>query len=456
MNEIMELQEEIMTHEVMDLLAQKKYSKIKKMLIEMNEVDIAGILEQIENKENMMIIFKLLPKDLAAEVFAYVDGEIQESIIEAFSDIEISAIINELYADDAVELLTELPANLVEKVLKNAKKEQREAINKILSYPESSAGSMMTTEFLDLKKHFTVKQAFDRIRKIGNDMETINICYVTSASRKLEGVITVRELLLADLDETLEQHMETNVIFVKTSDDKEHVAEMLSKYSLHTLPVVDSEEKLVGIVTFDDAIEVIHEEATEDIQKMAAIQPTEEEYLKTPVFTLAKSRIVWLVILMFSAMLTGSLLAQYEAAFTVMPVLVTFIPMLMDTGGNCGAQASAMLIRGMALNQIKLKDFFKVFLKEFSVSLIVGFALSIVTMIRIFLQYQDILLGITLGITLYFVVIIAKFLGFSLPMLAKKIKVDPALMSSPLITTLVDAASIIIYFNIAMLLLPIA
>lgn len=446
--------QEALAQNINNLLITRDFVAIQNLLSAMNEVDIAALLEELESKENTIILFKLLPKDVAAEVFAYVPSNIQASIVKAFTNKEVANIINELYVDDAVDFLEEMPANLVEKVLANANKETRDAINKVLSYPESSAGSIMTTEFLDLKKNSTVAEAFDRIRKIGADQETINVCYVTSPTRKLEGVITVRELLLANPTDKLESIMETNIIFVKTHDDKEVVAETLSKYSMHTMPVVDKEERLVGIVTFDDAIDVIHEEATEDIHKMAGIKPTEQEYLKTSAWTLAKSRIVWLIVLMFSAMITGGLLIQYENAFTLMPILVTFIPMLMDTGGNCGAQASTMVIRGLALGEIKMKDYLKVFLKEFSVSLIVGGVLSALNMIRIYLQFGDIMLSLLLGFTLFCTIVLAKLLGFALPMIAKSLKLDPAVMSSPLITTIVDAASIIIYFNVAVLLFP--
>lgn len=445
--------EKVLSEEIKELLENKKFSEIKEKFSNLNEVDIASILEEIDTKKKIIIIFKLLPKSVAAEVFAYVSKDIQQSIIEAFSDEEIGGIMNELFIDDAVDFLEEMPANLVEKVLKNASKETRETINKIFSYPKESAGSIMTTEFLDFKKKMTVGEAFERIRKIGKDKETINVCYVTSASRQLEGVITVRDLLLSNPDEIIENIMETNVIFVQTHDDKEEVAERLSKYSLHAIPVVDKENRLVGIITFDDVIDVLKDEATEDIQKMAAINPTEQEYLKTSPWKLAKSRIVWLIVLMFSSMITGALLERYESAFVVMPVLVSFIPMLMDTGGNCGSQTSTMVIRGIALNEIRMRDFFRVFLKEFSVSIIVGLILSLLNFIRIWIQYKNLVLGLVLALTLFLTVVISKFLGFSLPMISKKLRMDPAVMSSPLITTVVDSVSILIYFVLATLLL---
>lgn len=447
------LMEEVVFDKVMKLLEEKKFSEIKTIFSDLNEVDIASILEEIDSKENIVLVFKLLPKCVAAEVFANVSSDIQKSIIEAFSDKESGNILNNLFIDDAVDFLEEMPANLVERLLNNANKETRDTINKILSYPDSSAGSIMTTEFLDFKKKLTVKQAFERIRRIGGDKETINVGYVTSSKRTLEGIVSIRDLLLADPDEIIENIMETNVVSAQTHDDKEDVADRLSKYSLNALPVVDKENRLVGIVTFDDVINVLREEATEDIQKMAAITPTEKEYLKTSPWKLAKSRIVWLIVLMFSSIITGALIEKYEAAFVVMPILVVFIPMLMDTGGNCGSQTSTMIIRGMALNEIRLKDFFKVFLKEFLVSLIVGGILSALSFVRVIIQYQNVALALVLSLTLFLTVVISKFLGFVLPLLAKRFKMDPAVMSSPLITTVVDAASVLIYFVFATLIL---
>lgn len=435
------------------LLRNKDFKTIRTELPLMRDADIAFVIEEL-SPENAILVFRTLPKDRAAEIFAYLASEMQEHIIGAITDQEMGNLINQLYVDDAADFLEELPANMVKRVLKNASPETRALINEFLQYPPESAGSIMTAEFVDLKKDMTVAQAFTRIRRIAIDKETVYTCYVIDANRHLEGVITVKRLFLATDETVLGDIMETNVIYAYTSDDQEEVAQLFAKYDLLSLPIVDHEHRLVGIVTVDDVVEVIHQEATEDFQKMAAMAPSEKPYLRTSVFSLAKHRITWLMILMISAMITGGVLAKYEAAFIALPLLVTFIPMLTDTGGNAGSQSSTLVIRGMALNEISTRDFGKVFLKELSVSLLVGLALSIVNFGRLLLMYPgEYMIAFTVSLALYFTVVLAKTVGGILPLVAKLFNTDPAIMAAPVITTIVDAFSLIIYFKIVEALL---
>lgn len=381
------------------------------------------------------------------------DSDEQELLINAFSERELHDVVEELFVDDAVDIIEEMPANVVKRILRHTDSEMRNSINEILRYPKDSAGSIMTTEYVSLKKDMTVSEAFDRIRRTGVDKETIYTCYVTDTDRKLIGLVTVKELLLSPYNTVINTIMEKNIISVETLDDKEEVANMFDKYDFMSLPVVDKENRLVGIVTFDDAIDVIQEENTEDIQKMGALQPIEETYLKTPVWRHAKNRIVWLLLLMLSATITGSIIENYEAAFTALPILVAFIPMLMDTGGNCGAQSSTMIIRGLALDEITPKDIMKIMFKEIRIAVVVGLILAAVNTLRIYIMYsgQDpLFLSAVTGLSLIATVVIAKMLGGVLPILAKLCKLDPALMASPLITTIVDTCSVIIFFNIAL------
>ena len=443
----------------MQLLAQlienKQYAQAKKELESYNVVDIAELLEELK-EEDVIKVFRMLPKETAADVFAYLSGEMQQYIVESITDRELSYIIEDMFLDDAVDLIEEMPANVVKRVLKNAKEDTRRMINQFLQYPENSAGSIMTIEYVDLKRDMTVREAFDHIRRTGPDRETIYTCYVTDRSRMLEGIVTVRTLLLNPMDAVIGDIMDSNVIYVSTTDDQEEVANIFNKYDLLSLPVVDREKRLVGIVTVDDAVEVLEEEATEDFEKMAAMAPSEKPYLKTSVFTLAKNRIVWLLVLMVSAMLTGGILAQFEEAFVMLPVLITFVPMLTDTGGNSGSQSSTMIIRGMAVQEIKTSDILQVIWKDLRVSLLVGFVLSACNFLRVYLSYgQDMMLALTVSISLYATVVLAKLLGAVLPILAKKLKADPAIMAAPLITTIVDAGALILYFNVAKWLLHI-
>lgn len=446
---------EIKITELYELVEQKNFRKLRDILIQMNEVDISEFLDMLEN-EKSTIVFRMLPKEISSEVFAGMDSDTQEHIINAITDQELSLIIEDLFVDDAVDILEELPANVVKRVLKNAKPHTRNLINQFLMYDENSAGSIMTAEFIDLKKTMTVEAAFARIRKIALGMETIYTCYVTDGLKKLQGVISVKSLILSDPQVRIEDIMETEVISVTTTDDRETAANLFAKYDLLALPVVDHENRLVGIVTVDDAVDVINEEATEDFQKMAAMSPSDKPYLKTGVMSLAKNRIVWLLVLMISAMVTGTVLQKYEHAFAAFPLLVTFIPMLTDTGGNAGSQSSTLIIRGMALSEIRPRDFVRVLWKELRVSMVVGAVLSIVNYLRLIIMYPgNEMVALTVVISLFATVIIAKTIGSMLPIVAKLLKADPALMAAPVITTLVDAFALIFYFSVAQKLLNI-
>ncbi|NLM25518.1 MAG: magnesium transporter [Firmicutes bacterium] len=434
------------------LVEAKQLKPLKEALADFNVVDLANFIEQL-NRESVVYAFRALPKDIAAQVFSYLSFESQEFIVQSITDQEIGHIINDLFSDDAADLIEELPANVVKKVLRNASPEVRNTINQLLQYPAESAGSIMTAEFVDLKKHMTVGEAFARIRRTAFEKETVYTCYVIDEHRRLEGVISVKRLLVTPDDTILSQVMETNIIKVTTTDDQELVAHLFAKYGLLSLPVVDHENRLVGIVTIDDVIDVIHEEATEDFERMAAMLPSEKPYLKTSVLSLAKNRFAWLLFLMVSGMIVGSILAKYEEAFVAIPLLVTFIPMLTDTGGNAGSQSSTLVIRGMALSEIRVGDFLKVFFKEFRVSLIVGLGLSIANFIRIMISYKDPMIALTVSLSLYLTVVIAKTVGGILPIFAKLVKADPAIMAAPIITTVVDALSLMLYFRIAVVLL---
>jgi len=437
------------TDELMQLIEEKKFRILKDQLSEMNEFDVADFIGQLD-PEKMVVVFRMLPKELATDVFACLEADEQERIISDINDKELHNIIEDLMIDDAVDMLEELPANIVKRVLQQATPSTRAQINEFLKYPENSAGSIMTAEYIALRKTMTVEEAFAYIRAYGEDKEIIYTCYVMDSKRNLEGVVTVKDLLMHSYDSLIETIMDTHVIKAVTTQDREEVVELFTNYDLMALPVVDHENRLVGIVTFDDAADVMEEEATEDFEKMAAMLPSDKPYLKTTVLEIAKQRFPWLVILMVSSMITGAILAKYEAAFSVLPILVTFIPMLMDTGGNAGSQASTTVIRGMAVGEIELDDVLKVWWKEIRVAAIVGAALSIVNFIRLMIQYPgNELVSLTVVLSLYATIIIAKSLGCLLPMGAKKLKLDPAIMASPLITTLVDAISLTIYFALA-------
>ena len=447
-----------MLEKVIQLISEKDFKNLKTLLEEANNTDISDWLDELQD-EDLAILFRLLPKDEAADIFAYMEVDTQEKLVNLLSDNEIRDVMNNLFVDDAADLVQEMPANLVTRILRNADPAKRNAINEILKYPEDSAGSIMTTEYIDLKENLTVKAAIERIRKTGLNKETIYVCYVLDYARYLKGVITVKDLLLHDDDEIVSEIMEENVISINTNADQEEVARMFDKYDFLAMPVVDNEGRMVGIVTIDDALDVLTEENEEDFEIMNAITPSDESYMKMSLFTMYKNRIVWLLFLMLSATFTGIIINHYEDAFAHVAILVSFIPMIMDTGGNCGAQSSTMIIRGLATDDIETKDVIKVLLKECAVAIMVGVTLAIVNGVRLFIMYPDrgdkFILSVVVGLTLIMTAILAKSLGCLLPMLAKKLKMDPAYMASPLITTVVDACSIMIYFSIAVALMNI-
>ena len=443
-----------MLEKVFELLSKGNFKELKVLLNESNESDVAECLDEL-SKEDLAIVFRLLKKDEDVDIFSYMSSDTQEKLIETLSDQEVATIVSKLYIDDAADLIDELPANLVSKVLQNASPTKRKAINEILKYPEDSAGSIMTVEYVDIKSGLTVKECFDRIRRIGLNKETVYTLYVVDADRRLIGVTTVKELLMRDYDTCINDFMEDNVITVTTNEDKEEVAKMFDKYDFLALPVVDNENRLVGIVTVDDAMDVMSEENEEDFEIMAAMTPSEDDYLKESVITQYKNRIVWLLILMLSSIITGKIISNYEITFSAIPLLVSFIPMLMDTGGNCGSQASTMVIRALATDEIEPKDVLKVWWKEARIGVMCGATLGVVNGLRIFIQYHDLGIAIVIACTLFLTAILAKSLGCFLPMLAKAVKLDPAYMASPLITTITDACSLAIYFNIALMILNI-
>ncbi len=459
--DILELTQEEIIEKIQSLYGKKEFSTLKGLLSQMNPADIASVLDEVTPSQRLLL-FRLLAKEEAAETFVELDSDTQESLIHAFSDTELKEVLDELYIDDAVDVVEEMPATVVKRILKNADSEMRESINALLKYPEDSAGSIMTPEFVDLKKDMTVEDAFKRIRRTGVDKETIYTCYVCDSSRKLIGVTTVKELLLHDYEDVIGDFMETNTISLNTLDDQELATQLFDKYNFLALPVVDMESRLVGIITVDDAIDVIQEENTEDLQKMNAMLPTEKTYLKTSVLETWKSRFPWLLLLMISATFTGSIITGFEDKLSSLTILTAFIPMLMDTGGNSGGQASVTVIRAMSLGEVTFKDYFKVIWKEIRVGLMCGSALAVVNFAKIWIvdktmfHNDEITLMVDLAIctTLVIEIVFAKFIGCSLPMLAKKVGFDPAVMSSPFITTIVDAVSLLVYFGIATAFIP--
>ncbi len=444
----------LMNDALKTLLQEKKYTALRDILSTLNPVDIALLFDEMED-DKLPLLFRLLPKELAADTFVEMDDDSQELLIRGFSDTELKEIIDELYIDDAVDIVEEMPANVVKRILSQADSETRKLINEILKYPEDSAGSIMTTEYVSLRPNMTVEEAIKRIRRIGLDKETIYTCYVTLDNRTLIGICSIKDLLLADEDAKVEDIMETNVIAVHTLDDQETVAQMFDKYSFMAMPVVDREGRLVGIVTVDDALEVIQEEATEDIEKMAAIMPSDKTYFKTGVFETYAKRIPWLLILMVSATFTGLIINHFETAL-IAGGLAAYIPMLMDTGGNSGGQSSVTIIRGLSLNEIEFSDIFKVMFKEFRVAILCSLTLAAANFVKlIFFDRISVMTALVICLTLSLTIIVAKFIGCTLPMIAKKIGFDPAVMSSPFITTIVDALSLLIYFSIATAILHI-
>ena len=441
--------EELDLEELLDLAEKKQYLKLKERLVDLNEVDIALFIEELDS-EKTVVVFRMLPKELATDVFACLPVEKQQHIINSITDRELNFIMDDLFVDDAVDMLEELPATIVKRVLQNASPDTRKLINQFLKYPENSAGSIMTAEYVGLKKRMTVEQAFAYIRKHGVDKETIYTCYVMDDKRHLEGVVTVKDLLMNPYETVIGEIMDTRVIKAVTTEDREEVVDTFNKYDLLSLPVVDQEDRLVGIITVDDAVDVMEQEATEDFEKMAAMLPSERPSLKTSVLQLAKNRILWLLILMLSSTITGSILAEYEAAFAAVPLLVTFIPMLMSTGGNSGSQSSTMIIRGMSVGEIEPSDILKVIWKEVRVGVICGLCLAVVNYVRLIIIYPGReMICLTVVLSIFFIVIIAKTIGCTLPIGAKVLRLDPAIMASPMITTIVDCLSLMIYFALA-------
>ena len=448
---------EIVEKAVLTMLEEKKYPTLRDILVTMNPSDVAGLFVCLEEKQ-IPLMFRLLPKELAAETFVEMEPEAQELLIRSFSDNELKEVLDELYVDDAADIVEEMPANVVRRILRHADPEMRHSINQILRYPENSAGSIMTTEYVSLRPEMTVGEAILRIRRQGVDKETIYTCYVTASDRKLLGIVTVKDLLLAeDDDDKIEELMITNLICVTTQTDQEEVARMFSKYNFLALPVVDGEHRMVGIVTFDDAMDVMEEEATEDMEIMAAMTPSEKTYLKSSPFDLYKHRIPWLMLLMVSATFTGMIISSFESALALLPALTAFIPMLMDTGGNCGSQSSVTVIRSLSLDELKFEDIFRVMWKELQTAVLCGVTLAALCFVKV-LVVDRMLMGNTsisllvagvVSLTLGVTVIMAKFVGCTLPLLAKRLGFDPAVMASPFITTIVDALSLLVYFMFA-------
>ena len=452
---------EIVEKALLAMLEEKKYSTLRDILVTMNPSDVAGMFRGLEEKQ-IPLMFRLLPKEQAAETFVEMEPDDQELLIRGFSDNELKEVLDELYVDDAADLVEEMPANVVKRILKHANPEMRSSINQILRYPEYSAGSIMTTEYVSLRPHMTVEEAILRIRRQGVDKETIYTCYVLEKDRTLTGLVTVKDLLLADDDEMkIEDLMLTNLISVTTQTDQEEVARMFNKYNFLALPVVDGENRMVGIVTFDDAMDVMEDEATEDMEIMAAMTPSEKTYLKSTPFDLFRHRIPWLMLLMVSATFTGMIITSFEDALSLLPALTAFIPMLMDTGGNCGSQSSVTVIRALSLDELKFSDLFRVMWKEIRTAVLCGLALAVVCFAKVFLvdrllmgnESISLMVNGVVCLTLCVTVVIAKFVGCSLPLLAKRLGFDPAVMASPFITTIVDALSLLVYFLFAKTLL---
>lgn len=444
-----------MFNKINELLENKLYMEARQEIAEMNPVDIAALIEEFPENERTKI-FRLLPKSLAADVFSYLPIELEQDIIIALSDREAGHILDNLNADDAADLIDEMPANVVKKLLANADPETRRDINHLLQYPDDSAGSIMTVEFMDLKESYTVEQSLRKIRMEGIDKETINTCYILNPHRRLLGAISLRRLLLSDPVEKMINIMEDHVISVSTQTDQEEVAQLFQKYDFTSIPVVDRENRLVGIITVDDIVDILQQEATEDIEKMAAITPTDKPYMKTGVLETWKKRIPWLLILMISATFTGRIISHYEAALASYVVLTAFIPMLMDTGGNAGSQASVSIIRGLSLNEIDYSDTLKILLKELCVGILIGVTLAAANFVKLLIiDRVSVTIAMVVCFTLIVTVIFAKLVGCSLPVLAKRLGFDPAVMASPFITTIVDALSLMMYFKIAGVILHI-
>lgn len=432
---------------ILEMLEERQYKELREVLENTHPVDIAELLEEIEEKQ-MILIFRMLGKDEAAETFTEMNSNLRETLLNALTDSEIKEFMDEMYLDDVVDVLEEMPANVVDHLLMSTDEDTRKQINTLLNYPEDSAGSIMNVEYVAFQKEMTVEEAILKLRQVGINKETIYTCYVTE-KRKLIGVVSVKDLLTSGDNRLVEEIMETNILYAHTHDDQEEVAAMINKYGLIAMPILDTEMRMVGIVTVDDAMDVIEEETTEDISMMAGIVvPSEDSYFNTSIWRHAKSRFPWLLFLMLSATISGMVLGHFETALIAMPILNTFVPMLTGTGGNCGSQSSTLVIRGLATDEIEMRDIIRVILKELGVAALVGAMLAIVNGVRIVIMYQNVVLALALGITLMCTVVLAKTIGCTLPLIAKKCGLDPALMAAPLITTLVDTGTIFIYFSI--------
>ncbi|MBR5218443.1 MAG: magnesium transporter [Clostridia bacterium] len=437
-----------MFEKISELMTERMFGQIRTILSEAQPADVADFFEELP-QEDAVRLFRLMPKEEAAESFSYMSTETQKKIVDAITDRELSGILDELFLDDTVDMIEEMPANVVKRVLANSDPDTRRLINHFLQYGEDTAGSLMTIEFVDLHRDMTVRDAFERIRKTGVDKETIYTCYVTDKNRVLDGLVTVRTLLLSDMDSVIGDIMDTNVVFTSTGEDKEEIAAMFAKYDLLSVPVVDNERRLVGIITVDDAVEVMQEENTEDFEKMAAITPSDDPYLKVSTLQHVKNRVLWLLLLMISATFTGAIITHFQSLFSTNLALVSFIPMLMNTGGNCGSQVSTLVIRGMALDEIRGRDVLRVLWKEIRISVIVGAILAAVIILSTWVTRQDLSLALTVGLSLYATVIVAKSVGCLLPIGAKQLHLDPAIMASPIITTVVDMCALLLYFTVA-------
>lgn len=439
--------EELNSEILLELLDAREFKKLKEKLENMHPVDIVEVMEEVGERQRVLM-FRLLAKEEAAEVFTDMNSDMREDLINALTDSELEEVMEEMYVDDTVDVVEEMPANVVDRLLKATDEETRKKINALLQYPEDSAGSIMNIEYISLRKEMTVEEAILKIRQVGINKETIYTCYVTE-KKKLIGSVDVKDLLTVGESRLIEEIMDENVLCARTLDDQEKVAAMIEKYSLVAIPIIDHENCLVGIVTVDDAMTVLQDEATEDISIMAGVTPNEDSYFGTSVFQHAKNRALWLMLLMLSATVSGEILAHYESAMAVMPILITFIPMLMGTSGNCGSQSSTMVIRGIAVGEIEFKEFFKVVFKEIRIAILVGLMLAVVNGIRVYIMYdQNIMLAIAIGITMIAIVCMAKCIGCTLPLFAKKIGLDPALMAAPLISTIMDTCTILMYFAI--------
>lgn len=437
-----------MKNKIEGFLREKKIEEIRKLLENKNSNDISELAIEI-GRENFVSVFRILSKEKAADVFAHMNTEKQEELIYSITDEELKKIVENLFTDDVVDLIEEMPASVVKRIFKNMDSKDREIVNEFLNYPKDSTGTIMTNEFVDLKADMLVKEAFEYIKKMGIDKETIYNLYVLDENRKLIGILSIRELLFADENSLIKDIMKIGIVYGETLESKFKVAKRLQKYDFLALPIVDTEKRLVGIVTIDDAIKTLQQETTQSFEKLGAIRPTGEEYFKTSVFMHSRNRIIWLTILMFAAIIVEMIISRYARLIETLPILISFLPLLMDTGGNSGAQASTLVVRGLATEEIKATDFFKVLFKEIQIALLIGITLATINGIRIYFQYANLKLAFVVGITLILTILIAKSIGAFLPIIAKKLKMDPAIMAAPLITTIIDVVSVMIYFHMA-------